>query len=73
MIPNFFLNLAHFHIILDNEHALARQEDVEYYAEAPVATSIAPLKGISHWYNANKQRNVKKKKKSPQKWQRQWK
>lgn len=41
-IPSFFLNLAHFHIMLHNEHALARQ-DVEYYAEVNITTSIVPL------------------------------
>lgn len=64
-ILSFFLNLAHFHIILDNERALARQEDPEYYAEVHITTNIAPLEGISHRYNADKQRNVKKKKKVP--------
>lgn len=62
-IPNFFLNLAHFHIILGNKHALTRQEDLEYCAEVHMPTNIVPLEGISDCYNVNKQRNVKKKKK----------
>lgn len=57
-IPSFVLNLAHFHIMLHNEHALARQ-DVEYYAEVHITTSTVPLEGISHLYNANNKRNVK--------------
>lgn len=62
-IPRSFLDLVHFHITLDNEDALARQDDLEYYTEVHITTSTAPLEGISYWYNANKLEGKKNKEK----------
>lgn len=47
-IPSFFLNLAHFHITLDNKRTLARQYDVSRYAEAVVITNNIALEGIPY-------------------------
>lgn len=57
-ITSFFLSLACFHILLGNEQALAREDDLERCAEVPQPA----LHEKEQEQNGNKQRKGRKSK-----------